>query len=218
MTARVKLYSYWRSSSAYRVRIALALKGIDHEIVPVHLLRDGGEQKKADFAAVNPLHQVPALELEIDGERHVITQSMAIIELLDELYPEPPLLPPTAASRAHARQLAEIVCSGIQPLQNLDVLVRLKAHGVDRRSWGQDVIARGLTALETTARPGAGQFLVGDSVSVADIMLIPQLFNARRFDIDVSEFPTLARVEATCLAQPAFIAAHPDNQPDAETA
>lgn len=212
----MKLYSYWRSSSSYRVRIALAIKGIDAEIVPVHLLRDGGQQHSADFFAINPLRQIPALEIDIAGRRHVITQSLAIIELIDELFPEPPLLPATPAGRAHARQLAEIVCAGIQPLQNLDVLTRLDALGVDRRSWGQDVIARGLAALEATAAPLAGTFLIGDEVSVADVVLIPQLYNARRFHIDVSELPLLARVEAACLALPAFVTAHPDNQPDAE--
>ena len=206
-------YDYWRSSSAWRVRTALHWKGIPFERRAVNLIKDGGEQHREDFFALNPSRQVPVVVLD-DGA-HVLTQSMAIIDYLEEQFPTPPLLPADPWLRGRARQLAEMVNSGIQPLQNLSVLDHLQARGIDRNEWSRHFIARGLTALEAAARETSGTFLVGDAPSVADLYLVPQLYNARRWSTDVAPFPTLLRVEAACAALPAFVAAHPDAQSDA---
>lgn len=211
----MKLYGYWRSSSAWRVRIALAWKGLSYENIPVHLVRDGGEHTKPEHLQRNPLGQVPVLELD-DGRR--LSQSVAIVEYLDERFPTPPLLPADAYDRAWTRQLVEDVNSGIQPLQNLRVLQTLEAQGVDRAAWGQDAISRGLAALQAQARPRAGRFLVGNTLTMADLFLVPQLYNARRFGCDLSQLDLLLAVEAACQDLPAFQLAHPDRQPDAVVA
>jgi maleylpyruvate isomerase len=213
----MRLYSYWRSSSAWRVRIALAWKGLAHDLVPVHLLRDGGEQHLPEFVARNPAQQVPVL-VEDDGPDgpFVLTQSMAIIEYLEERYPEPPLLPREPRARAHVRELAQLVNSGIQPLQNLAVQNKLRETGVDPRPLVHGFVAAGLGALEQRARAGAGQFLVGDAPTMADLHLIPQLYASRRFGVDVDDFPTLRQIELRCEPLPAFQVAHPDAQPDRE--
>jgi maleylpyruvate isomerase len=210
----VKLSSYWRSSSAWRVRIGLAYKGIDHELVFVHLLRDGGEQRQADFAEKNPMAQVPVLEVERPDGVFRLTQSMAILEYLEEVKPEPPLFPKTPELRASARELAEIVNSGIQPLQNLKFLREMKALGVDPFPVTRSYIATGLGALERHAVEGAGAFLVGDQVSIADVYLVPELYVARRFGVELEPYPTLLRVEKACEALPAFQKAHANAQPD----
>jgi maleylpyruvate isomerase len=206
------LYDYWRSSSAWRVRIALHWKGVPFERRVVNLIKDGGEQHAAEFQALNPLRQVPVL---VTDDGRTIAQSMAIIGYIEERFPAPPLLPADAWLRARARQLGEIVNSGTQPLQNLTVLDRVQAHGGDRNEWARHFIARGLAALEAAAHETAGAFLVGDAVSIADAYLVPQLYNARRFNVDLAPFPTLARIESACAALPAFEAAHPDAQSDA---
>jgi maleylpyruvate isomerase len=206
------LYDYWRSSSAWRVRIALHWKGIPFERRVVNLTKDGGEQHAAEFHAMNPSRQVPVL---ITDDGRAITQSMAIIGYLEERHPEPALLPADAWLRARARQLAEIVNSGTQPLQNLSVLDHVQGSGLDRNEWARHFITRGLAALEAAAHETAGAFLVGDAVSLADAYLIPQLYNARRFGVDLAPLPTLMRIESTCAALPAFAAAHPDAQSDA---
>jgi maleylpyruvate isomerase len=214
----MKLYGYWRSSATWRVRIALAHKGIAYEYVPVHLVRDGGEQHSDTYRRLNPMEQVPLLEIEEDGKVHRVAQSLAILELLEERHPTPPLLPADPFRRARARQLAEMVNSGIQPLQNLGVLQHVKRVLLaDENAWAVHFIAKGLAALERTAAETAGAFLVGDSVSVADVCLVPQLYGARRYKIDLAAYPILSRVEATCSALPAFQAAHADRQPDAVT-
>jgi maleylpyruvate isomerase len=208
----VILYDYWRSSSAWRVRIALHWKGVPFERRVVNLMKDGGEQHAAPFHAMNPSHQVPVL---VTDDGRAIAQSMAIIGYLEERVPTPALLPGDGWLRARARQLAEIVNSGTQPLQNLSVLDRVQAAGLDRNEWARHFIARGLAALEAAAQETAGAFLVGDGVSIADAYLVPQLYNARRFNVDLAPFPTLARIESACAALPAFAAAHPDAQSDA---
>jgi maleylpyruvate isomerase len=213
----VKLYTYWRSSSAWRVRIALAWKGLPYEAVPVHLVADGGQQHADGYRALNASAQVPLLILDEDapdGRPLAIAQSMAILEYLEERYPSPPLLPARLWARARARQLAEICNSGIQPFHNLYTTQRLKEAGADADAWMQHFIGRGLTALERTAGETAGTFLVGDALSFADVYLAPQLYAARRFGVDLAPFPTLTRVEAACAALPAFQAAHADAQPD----
>lgn len=212
----MKLWSYWRSSSAYRVRIALGLKRLPFEYIATHLARDGGQQQAPSFSGVNPQRQIPVLEIDDDGESRRLVQSMAIIEYLDERFPDPPLLPGSAAERAHVRALAEIVNSGIQPLQNISTFNELKRHGVDVEQWARLFIGRGLLALEALAQSRAGSFLFGDRVSLADIYLVPQLYNARRFGVALDGLPTLTRAEASAQALPAFQRAHPLEQPDAE--
>jgi maleylpyruvate isomerase len=220
----MKLYSYWRSSSAWRVRIALAWKGIDCQIIPVHLLRDGGEQHLPAFLARNPLGQIPVLELEQTegGQPILLTQSVAILEYLEETYPTPPLLPREPLARARTRRLVEIINSGMQPFQNLTLQQTLRSHGVEPVPVAREFILKGLNALEVYSRAGAGQFLVGDTPTFADIMLVPQLHGARRLGVEfqdgpASPFPTLTRVEAACAALPAFRMAHADAQADAES-
>jgi maleylpyruvate isomerase len=208
----MKLYSYWRSSSSWRVRIALAWKQLAYDYVAVDLL-GAGEQHSERHRALNPLAQVPVLELD-DGRR--LTQSMAIIEYLEEAHPSPPLLPRDAYQRARARSLAELVNSGVQPLQNLSVLKHVKrALGQDEQAWGRHFVERGLRALEAEAQSGAGRFLVGESPTIADVFLVPQMLGARRFGVDLALLPTLVRIERECVQLPAFIAAAPESQPDA---
>lgn len=215
----MKLYSYWRSSASWRVRIALAYKRIPYEYCAVHLVRGGGEQHAADYAAKNPMAQVPALELDSPpgGPRRWIAQSLAILEYLEEQFPDPPLLPGDAYLRARARQLAELVNSGIQPFQNSPrVLAFIKDElGGDEAAFARRFIATGLAALERTAAETAGQFLVGDAPTFADLCLVPQLYGARRYGVDLAPMPLLLRVEAACTALAAVAQAHPDRQPDA---
>jgi maleylpyruvate isomerase len=213
----LRLYGFWRSSSAWRVRLALALKGIEYDYVAVDLVGEGA-QHRADFAAKSPLAQVPVIEVEDPGGASVrITQSVAIIEYLDEIVPEPRLLPGDPLRRARVRELVEMINAGIQPAQNLYLLNQLKAYGLEgkRSAWACHFIERGLRGLERAASETAGAFLAGDDVTAADVFLVPQLYNARRFGVDVAAFPTLLRAEASCEALDAFAAAHPDRQPDA---
>jgi maleylpyruvate isomerase len=212
----MKLWSYWRSSCAYRVRIALGLKGLAYEYAAVHLLRDGGDQHQPLFGELNPQRQVPVLELEEAGEPVRLVQSMAIIEYVDERFPNPPLLPAAPAARAHVRAMAELVNSGIQPLQNTSTFAELRRHDVPTEPWARHFIEKGLAALERLAAPKAGKFLFGDSVSLADVFLIPQLYNARRFAIPLEPFPTLSRADTHARALEAFERARPEAQPDAE--
>lgn len=206
----MKLYGYWRSSSAWRVRLGLGLKGLDYDYVAVHL--KNGEQLGDEHGARNPLHQVPVLELD-DGTR--LTQSLAILEWLEETHPQPSLLPAAPLARARCRALAEIVNSGIQPVQNLSVLLAVQGLGGDRMAWGRQAIQRGLEAMETHVSGLDTPFLCGEAPTLADILLVPQLYNARRFACDLSTVPTLTAVEARCEALPVFQAAHPSAQPDA---
>jgi len=214
----VILYDYWRSSSAWRVRIALHFKGIAFERRVVNLIKDGGEQHTDAFRTLNPLGQVPVLVTEEKDGARTITQSMAIIGYLEETVPVPPLLPADPWLRARARQLAEIVNAGTQPLQNLTVLDHVEAQGLDREAWARHFIARGLAALEAASQETEATFLVGDAPSIADLYLVPQLYNARRWKVDLAPYPTLVRVDATCAGLPAFVAAHPDAQSDARPA
>jgi maleylpyruvate isomerase len=223
----MKLYSYWRSSCSWRVRIALHWKGVAHEIVPVHLLADGGQHRRGDYRARNPMAQVPLLELDVDGERaeqgahgaqrgvQRIGQSLAILAYLEERFPEPALLPGDPYLRARARQLAELVASGIQPLQNLSVTQHLDELGQDSKAWLRYWVDRGLRAFDETAAETRGAFCVGDQVSWADLCLIPQLYSARRFGIDLSEVPALLAIEERCQAFEAFRRAAPEQQIDA---
>ena len=207
----MKLHGYWRSSCTYRVRIGLELKKLDYDVVPVNLLE--GQQKSEPYTGLNPTAQVPTLDLD-DGTK--LTQSVAILEYLEETHPEPRLLPEDALGRARVRQLVEVVNAGIQPLQNLSILKRLEAAGVDKVEWSKLHIERGLRAYERLAAPSAGAYSHGDAPSLADCLLIPQIYNARRFGIDVErELPLLFAIDARCSELEAFRAAHPDRQPDA---
>ena len=213
----MKLYGYWRSSSTWRVRIALAWKGVPHTYQPIHLVREGGQQHFAGFQSVNPVEQVPVLEFTHSGKSHRLSQSFAIIDYLEASYPRPPLYPLDAYDAARARELAELVNSGIQPLQNLSVLNRIRDElKGDAQAWARHFIGRGLAALETLSREDAADFLIGEEPSVADVYLVPQLYNARRFGVDLTPFPTLLHAEASCLQLSAFVDSHPDRQPDAE--
>lgn len=214
----MKLYTYFRSSAAYRVRIALNVKGLAYEAVPVHLLRDGGEQLRDAYRAVNPGALLPAL---VDGGA-TITQSLAIIEYLDEMHPAPPLLPRDALGRARVRALAQMVACDIHPLSNLRVLKYLKhtLHVEEdaKNEWYRHWSRVGLAAIEAhLARDaGTGRFCHGDTPTMADCCLIPQVYNAQRFDVDFGPYPTIARINAACTELPAFAAAHPARQPDSE--
>ena len=207
----MKLFGYWRSTSSWRVRIALNFKNVAYAYQPVNLLK--GEQSSSDHLGVNPAGAVPVLELS-DGRR--LAQSMAIIEYLEEAHPAPALLPGDRYLRAKARQLAETINSGIQPFQNLMVLKHVQEKlQADEKAWAKHWIEKGLRAFDGIAAETAGQFSVGDAVSVADVLLVPQLFGARRFGVELGEFPRLTRIEKSCEALEAFAKARPEVQPDA---
>lgn len=220
MTTGLKLYSYWRSSASYRVRIALNLKGLEHEIVPVNIAPGSDEQKDPTHRARNPQMLVPVLA---DGDR-LFTQSMAIIEYLDEAYAGPALLPGGARERARMRAIAQAIACEIQPLVNLGTLARLArafdATESQRNAWVASAIADGLTAVETMLadNPQTGVFCQGETPTVADVFLVPQCFTARRFGVDLAAMPTVARIDARCRALPAFARAAPELQVDAPRA
>ncbi len=213
----MKLYDYFRSSAAYRVRIALNFKGLTAERAFVHLRRDA--QRDAGYLALNPQGLVPALTV---GDGTVLTQSLAIIEYLEETHPHPSLLPEGAEARARVRAIALEVACDIHPLNNLRVLKylknALKVSEADKDTWYKHWVHEGLAALEVQlARdPATGTFCHGNAPTLADVVLVPQLANAHRFNVDVTPFPTLLRIEAACLALPAFALAEPSLQPDAE--
>jgi maleylacetoacetate isomerase len=208
--SRPVLYDYQRSSAAYRVRIALNLKGVDYESRPVNLLES--EQKSDDYRALNPQGLVPMLE--IDGHR--LTQSLSIIVYLDQTFPNPPLMPRDPADGAHVRAMALTIACDIHPLNNLRVLKYLSGPlGISqeqRDGWYAHWIAEGFTALEAMAKPGAGRFMFGDEPTIADVCLIPQLYNARRFNVPVGDYRTLLRAEGNSNKLEAFAAAHPDDR------
>lgn len=217
VSPRLVLHNYFRSSASQRVRIALNLKGLSFEYVAVHLVKDGGQQFSQQYQALNPMRQVPTLEIFEGGQTLHIAQSVAILEYLEERFPTPALLPKTAYERARVRQLVEHVNSGIQPLQNLSVMgyVREVLKG-DAQAWTRHWVSRGMQALEAELRQTAGQFAFGDQPTLADVCIAPQLGAARRFSVDLSECPALLKLEATLADHPAFVAARPDQQPDAE--
>ena len=207
-----RLYSYWRSSCSWRVRLGLALKGIDYEYVAVNLLQK--EQRGEANRARNPLAQVPTFEFEAGGTTQQLTQSLAILRYLDSLEGTP-LMPADPIHAAKAWELAEIINAGIQPLQNLAVLLEIEALGGDRLAWGKKVITDGFVALEARAKATAGTYLVGDTITIADLCLVPQMYNARRFGVDLAPFETLVRIDAALSEVEVLKAAHPDQQPDA---
>ena len=213
----MKLYTYFRSSAAYRVRIALALKGLTPQMIPVHLLRDGGEQQSPEYLLVNRQGLVPAL----DDHGVLITQSLAICEYLDQTHPLPPLLPSDAVARARIRALVLAIACEIHPLNNLRVLnyltTTLGISEAQKLAWYHHWIRLGFSALEAQLvhESATGIYCHGDTPTLADVFLVPQMANARRFDLDLSAFPTLVRIDASCRELSAFIAAAPQNQADA---
>jgi maleylpyruvate isomerase len=211
----VKLYTYFRSSAAYRTRIALNLKGLSYEMVPIHLTKDGGQQHKSEFRAINPQRRVPTLELS-NGEK--LTQSLAIIEYLDEIHPEPPLLPADALARAKVRAIAQMIACDIHPLNNLIALQylkrQLKHEQPEIDAWYHHWVIEGFTALEAMIAPAP--YACGSRVTLADICLVPQVYNARRLKVPLDAFPKITGAEAACLKLSAFDKARTENQPDAE--
>lgn len=211
----MKLYTYFRSSAAYRVRIALNIKGIATEQIFVHLTKDGGKQHAPEYRAVNPQRRVPSLALD---NNEVLMQSPAIIEYLDEIHPKPALLPSDPVERARVRAFAAVIGCDIHPLNNLAPLQYLRRilkqeqPAID--AWYHHWINEGFNALETMIRPGP--YCFGASVTLADIYLVPQMYNARRLNVPLDKFPKLVAVDAACLKLAAFDRARPENQPDAE--
>jgi maleylacetoacetate isomerase len=211
----VKLYSYFRSSAAYRTRIALNLKGLAYETESIHLTKGGGRQHSPEFRAINPQRRVPALALD-NGE--VLIQSLAIIEYLDETHPEPPLLPADPIARAKVRAIAQIIACDIHPLNNTGPLFYLKNQLKQEQdainAWYANWVTVGFEAVEELLTPGP--YACGTRVTLADICLVPQVANARRFNVPLERFPKIVAVDAACLKLSAFDKARPENQPDAE--
>ena len=211
----MKLYSFFRSSAAYRVRIALNVKGIAYETVSVHLVKDGGHNKRPEFRAVNPQMRVPVL---VTADGNVLIQSLAIIEYLEETQPDPPLLPRSPLARAKVRALAELIACDIHPLNNTSPLRYLKREMSQEQSaidaWYHHWVIEGFEALEALIEPGP--YACGSQVTLADVCVVPQVANARRLKVPLDRFPKIVGVEQACLALAAFDRARPENQPDAE--
>ncbi|PHR00060.1 MAG: maleylacetoacetate isomerase [Marinosulfonomonas sp.] len=211
----MRLYSYWRSTAAYRVRIALNMKGLAYETIPVHLLANGGQQHAPDYVALNPSHLVPTLQLD-DGT--VLTQSLAIIEYLDITNPDPPLLPADPIQRAHVKAAALVLATDVHPVNNLRVVqyleARFGASHEDSAEWMRHWTVKGFDSLLQTVNPNT-PFAFGDTPGFADICLTAQYYNARRWGLDLAPYARLTDIEQNCLALPAFEAARPENQPDA---
>ncbi|MEO6065596.1 MAG: maleylacetoacetate isomerase [Lysobacterales bacterium] len=216
MNQSIKLYSYWRSSAAYRVRIALELKHLQYETHAVHLMRDGGEQRLPEFLEINPQGFVPAMR---DGER-MITQSLAIIEYLEETRDHPALLPNGSRERAFVRAVALAIACDIHPLNNLSVQQYLETEfridEAQREKWIQHWLGRGLASVEQMLdnNIALGRFVGGEGPGMAECFIVPQLYNARRFHLPLDAYPRLNAIDAACAELPEFQAAHPDNQPD----
>ena len=208
----IALYSYWRSSCSYRVRIALNLKEVSFEYREVHLVKEGGQQHGDAFRSLNPMGQVPFLI----HEGKAISQSMAILEYLDQVFPDPALFPANPFKGAQVRQLCEMINAGIQPLQNLSLLQKIASDfNGDKGDWCRHWMAIGFQAFEKQLETVSGSYCMGDTLTAADCLLIPQIYNALRFGVDMTPYPNMVRINRACLALEAFQLAAPENQPDA---
>lgn len=211
----LSLYGYWRSSAAYRVRIALNLKEIEHQLISVHLVKNGGEQHSPDYVSLNPNELVPTL---VDGD-FKLNQSMAILDYLDDKYPQSPLYPIGREQRAEVQALAFDIACDVHPLNNLRVLNyltdELSAEAEQKSAWYKHWIEVGFQSLEKRLAKTAGKYCYGDQITAADLCLIPQVYNANRFNVDLSPFPNIQKINDNCLQLEAFIKAIPENQPDA---
>lgn len=212
----MRLYSYWRSSASWRVRIVLACKKISYEYVPVNIAPTHNSQHDPSFTNVNAMRQVPVLEWSHRGELTRLTQSVAIIEHLETIHPSPQLLPDDPLKRARVRELVEIINSGVQPLQNTGVVTYIKKLAGDDAAvdWARDANERGMVAIEQHVTAFGGRYAVGDVLSLADVFLVPQLYNAARFGVDLTRFPRSVDIAARASELPAFVAAHPNAQLD----
>ncbi len=213
----LKLFGYWRSTAAYRVRIALNLKQVSYENISVHLVKDGGEQHKPEYRALNPQGLVPLL---VDGDLK-LNQSMAILEYIEEKYPSPALLPEEPGKRAEVRALCQTIACDIHPLNNLRVLQylsgELSVEDSVKNNWYHHWIHQGFAAIEARLNQTAGSYCFGDDITMADLVLIPQVYNANRFAVDLSKYPKICAINEQCLSKAAFKDAAPENQPDAAT-
>ncbi|WP_448568728.1 maleylacetoacetate isomerase [Thalassotalea ganghwensis] len=211
----MKLYGYWRSSAAYRVRIALHMKGVEFESIPVHLVKDGGEQHQADYVALNPTHLVPTL---VDGDI-TLNQSLAILDYIEDKYPEQSIYPTETNQKFLAKALAYDVACEIHPVNNLRVQQylanELSVSDEQKLAWTHHWMALGFSAIEQKLSDTAGKYCFGDQVTIADICLIPQVYNAKRFNLDMSAYPLITAIVENCNQLPAFIKALPENQGDA---
>lgn len=207
----ISLYSYWRSSCSWRVRTVLDYKNLEYTTIPIHLLQQ--KNVAAEYLEKNPMGQVPALTYN----NFTLTQSMAIIYYLESKHPEPSLLPSSPEDRARVWEICEIINSGIQPLQNLPILDLAEKAGVGKKEWAQKVISEGLYSVEQIISTTAGSFCLGNSATLADVFLIPQVYNAKRFEVDLTPFPNVSRINDHCLGLSYFQKSHPSSQPDAET-
>lgn len=215
----MKLFGYWRSSAAYRVRIALHLKDIECESVPVHLVKDGGEQHSEAYIALNPTHLVPTLVDNTNDGELVLNQSMAILDYLDNKHPQNPLYPSSILAKAEVQALALDIACEIHPVNNLRVQQYLvKTLGVeegDKLAWSHHWMSVGFAAFEEKLQKVAGKYCYGDHITIADLCLVPQVYNANRFNVDMSGFPLINAIVERCNQLPAFINALPENQADA---
>lgn len=210
------LYCYWRSTCSWRVRIALNMKNIDYEIKPIHLVK--GDQKSEEFTKLNPIQRVPVLSFRDTQSNKIINlaESTAICEFLEEAFPENKLLPSDTIAKAQVRSLCSEIASNVQPVQNLSVIKRIAEIGGNKAEWAKEWITVGLKAFEKMISATQAKYCFGDEVTMADAFLIPQLYNARRFEVDMSQFPNIQTIEKNLEELEAFKKAHPSNQPDAQ--